>query len=476
MALVISQNRLWPKIGYVPNRAQRAIHDDNHRFIVVAAGRRTGKSTAGGHGLLPEVYKAYFNRYQLEELDQRQEYWLVGPQYTDSEKEFRRFYNACRRLKMPFDKPGTYYDQRGGDMTVSLWGGRFLVKAQSARYPEHLVGEGLHGVIMCEAAKMKKLIWEKYIRPTLADFRAGAKFLSTPEGRNWFYELWQIGQHGTDPEWSSHRFPSWANDVLFPGGEDDPEILSLIAGMSDEMAGQEIRAIFGAYVGRVFKDWDEEWHVRPVPYRREWPLYLATDYGWTNPNVGLFIQVDPFDRVQVISEYYQSHRSPEEFSADLIAGNQRTEHAGLIQKATHLYPDPADPGASHTLAEKCRLRVMGNTGGEIKTRLELIRKWLKDENPHLDILHPDRRPKIFIDPSCKYTIRQMESYRYPQTAGEAAVTQSENPLKDDDHCPEALGRFFAGHFGEGAVRGASKVGRGRYRRNSRARRGGREVA
>jgi hypothetical protein len=464
MPLVISKSRLWPKIHYAPNRAQRVIHECSSRFLVVAAGRRTGKSTGGGYELLPEAYRAKFAQRILEEYDQRHEYWIVGPEYSDAEKEFRRFYNACKRLQMPFDKPGTYYNSRSGDMTVSLWGGRFLVTAQSSKYPEHLAGEGLSGVIMAEAAKMKPRIWDQFIRPTLADYLGWAKFTSTPEGRNWFYDKWRIGQNGDHPEWSSFRFPSWTNEKLFPLGADDPEILSMVQDLSDEMAAQEIEAKFSQYVGQVFKDWDEEWHVRPLSYQANWPLYLATDYGWTNPNVALFIQVDPFDRVYVIDEYYQSHRSPEEFGSDLADGAQSTAHPSLCRAATHLYPDPEDPGASHTLAEKLRLRVMGNTGGLVKTRLELVRKWLKDENTHLDHSHPDRRPKLLVSPKCKYLISEMEKYRYPRTREESNVTPSENPMKKDDHTPEALGRFFAGHFGEQAIRARPQVHRARYRR------------
>ena len=464
MALVISKTRLWPKLHYVPNRAQRAIHGSTARNRVVAAGRRTGKSTAGGRELIPEVYKAYFHRKQLEDTDQRAEFWIVGPQYTDSEKEFRTFYNTCHRLQMPFDKPGTYYDKRGGDMTVSLWGGRLLVTAQSAKYPDHLVGEGLHGVIMAEAAKMKERIWSQFIRPTLVDFRGWALFSSTPEGRNWFYELWRRGQNGDEAAWESFRFPSWANEMIFPRGKDDPELKALMSDLSEEMVAQEINAEFREFVGQVFKQWDEEWHVRPLAYRPNWPLYLATDYGWTNPNVCLFIQVDPFDRVYVIDEYYQSHRSSEEFGQDLLDGTQSTRHPALVRAATHLYPDPEDPGASHTLAEKLKVRVMSNTGGELKTRLELIRKWLKDENPHLPFGHVDRQPMVMVDPKCKHTIFEMEAYRYPKTHEESVANEAEKPMKKDDHCPEALGRFFAGHFGQQAVRARPRVQRVTFRR------------
>jgi hypothetical protein len=468
MALVIAKNPLFAKVGYVPNRAQRRIHASTARFQVVAAGRRTGKSTAGGMELLPECFRAYVQKDHLQELGLRHEYWITGPQYTDSEKEFRAFYNKARSLKMPFDKPGTYYDARGGDMQVSLWGGRFLLKAQSAKYPENLVGEGLHGVIMAEAAKMKRRIWDQYIRPTLADYRGWGKFNSTPEGRNWFYDIWQEGQHGDDPEWESFRFPSWANERLFPLGADDPEILSMLKGMSDEMGDQEVKAKFSRYVGQVFKDWDEEWHVNNqlTQYNPAWPVFLATDYGWTNPNVVLFIQIDPWDHVHVIDEYYQNHRSPEEVCDDLLKGTHGSAHPGLVRVASRLFPDPADPAASHTLSERLRLQVQGNTGGEIKTRLEIIRKWLKDENEHLDFNHPDRRPRLLVNPRCKMLIHEMDAYRYPKTKDEQ-TNEPENPLKKDDHAPEALGRFFKGHFGDEAVQAPPVMRRVRATRGPR---------
>jgi hypothetical protein len=474
VALVIAKNKLFAKVGYVPNKAQRRIHASKARFQVVAAGRRTGKSTAGGMELLPECYRAFMQRNRLEDMGLRHEYWIVGPQYTDSEKEFRAFYNKAKYLQMPFDKPGTYYDARGGDMQMSLWGGRFLVKAQSAKYPEHLVGEGLHGVIMAEAAKMKKRIWDQYIRPTLADYRGWAKFNSTPEGRNWFYELWQEAVHSVDPawlEWEGFRFPSWANERLFPLGENDPEILSMLAGMSPEMGDQEVRAKFSRYVGQVFKDWDEEWHVNGqiATYNPAWPVFLATDYGWTNPNVVLFIQIDPWDHVHVIDEYYQSHRSPEEVAHDLETGAQSAAHPSLVRVASRLYPDPADPAASHTLADRLRLQVQTGTGGEIKTRLEIIRKWLKDENEHLPYDNPDRRPRLIVNPKCRMLVSEMDAYRYPKSKDEQ-INEPENPLKKDDHAPEALGRFFMGHFGPAATQAPPTMRRMRATRGPRSQR------
>lgn len=466
MAYVISKKKLWQKLIYTPNKAQAQIHASRARMQVTAAGRRTGKSTAGGMELVPEAYKTYLQKDLLWEQQKQRIFWIVGPQYTDAEKEFRAFYNACRRLDMPFDKPGTYYDARAGNLQISLFEGRFLLLGQSAKYPEHLVGEGLNGVIMAEAAKMKERIWTQYIRPTLADYRGWAKFNSTPEGRNWFYDLYRRGQDDDTGTWQSWRFPSWANNFVFPLGKDDPEILEMGKDLSEEMRKQEIEADFSQFVGQVFKDWDEDWHVRRTPYDPDLPLYIATDYGWTNPNVALFIQVDHWDRVYIIDEYYQSHRSAEEFAADLLEGNYSSTHPSLCAAATRLFPDPEDPASSHVLGEKLRVQVMGNTGGELKNRLELIRKWLKDENTHLGTDHPDRRPRIIVDPRCKHTIYEFDAYRYPRTKDEEKEAP-EKPMKKDDHTPEALGRFFAGHFGEAASKVEPRVVKVKMRRRRR---------
>ena len=463
MAYVIAKNPLFAKVAYAPNPAQRKIHDSTARFLVAAAGRRTGKSTAGGHELLPEVFKTYLNRVALAESGLRREFWIVGPEYSDSEKEFRVFYNKCTKLRLPFDKPGTYYDAKGTDMQVSLWGGRFLVKGMSAKYPDHLVGEGLSGVIMAEAAKQKFRIWNKYIMPTLMDFRGWAKFNSTPEGKNWFYDFFMKGVAG-DPGWESFRFPSWFNTAVFPLGRKDPEILQLERDMTTEAFNQEIGADFSEYVGRVFKDWDDEWHVRRKAYDPDRPVYVAADYGWTNPTVLLFLQVDYWGRVHVLSEYYHTHKSNEDIADDLMKGTYDARHPALARAARHLYPDPEDPKTSNALASLLHWRVMGNTGGSRKTRLDLIRKWLKDENPHLPEDHPDRQPLLTLDPSCTNGIREMDAYRYPEMKGEQGQVQPEEPLDKDNHWPEALGRFFVAHFGEDAQGGRAVVKRAKVRR------------
>ena len=94
-----------------------------------------------------------------------------------------------------------------------------------------------------------------------------------------------------------------------------------------------------------------------------------------------------------------------------------------------------------------RLASQRGTGGDLDTRLRAIRQALKVRNGHLPEGHPERLPRLLIARRCTNTIREMNDYRYPSTGSESAASRPapEKPLKKDDHTPEALGRFFAGH-------------------------------
>lgn len=457
---VVSKEMCWHKLGYNPHPGQRIIHDAVERIRVCSCGRRFGKSIIGGKELIPEAVLTYSIRNQLEELGKKRRFWIVGPDYTDVDKEFRVLWDDIKRLQLPLDKPGSYYAPQGGNYRLSLWDGLFIVEGKSAKVPDSLDGEGLSGVELVEAAKLKPHIWSKYIRPSLADERGWALMTSTPEGKNWFYRAWQTGQDPGRPQWRSWRMPSWLNPFVYPGGRDDEEILDMRADMSEERFNQEIAADFTEFVGRVFKDFDEEIHVGDFPYNPQLPLYGATDYGWSNPFVWLAIQVDTFQNVYVIGEYRVTHRDINDISRDLQAWP-------LAMNASTLYPEPAGPDESAVLEKALHVKLAGSTGGELNWRLNLIRQQLKMDP--VSEGHPEelRQPKLFIDRRCIGNplgdggiIREMQEYRYPDTKEESLRAQPENPISKDDHGPEALGRFMRGYFGgpgEEAAQGRARI-------------------
>jgi len=485
----IAELPLYEKIGWRPHDGQRTVILNQARNRVIPAGRRWGKSEVGGHKLFQEALNTRLVKSMLEDMGKRREFWIIGPSYTDSEKEFRVLWNELEAagIKEYLDKPGSYNDPTGGSMHISLWNGRFQVHAKSEKHPDSLVGEGLSGAVLAEAAKLKKRTWNKLIRPTLADYNGWSLMTSTPEGKNWFYEMWRRGQDPQRPDWWSMRAPSWMNPYVYPKGASDdaiillrramaageimdlelferlgvdPEIGELVGDLTEEAFNQEIAALFTEFVGRVFKSFDEETHVGDFKFDPSWATYAATDAGFTNPSVYLLIQVDPFgERIRVLDEVYQEGLTADEF-ADLVA-SRGLAPAGVLR----LYPDPADPAFAKTLSEKLKIPLGKGTGGELRHRLDAIRAALKDRNAHLPEGHTDRMPRLMFDRKCARTISDMLNYRYPEKRQQVDTNAPENPMKKDDHGPEALGRFFAGHFGaetkrrRSRVRGSSLAGR-----------------
>lgn len=477
--------RIWDYTNWRPFALQREILLDHTRNKVFAAGRRTGKSQVGAHRLIPEAFRTFGELDLLKSKGLRREYWIVGPEYSDSEKEFRVAYNALERLGFPFDHPGTYNNPESGDMQISLFNRRFVIAAKSAKYPQTLVGEGLSGVVFSEAAKLKPSVWIKSVRPTLADFNGWAQFGSTPEGKNWFYDLWMVGQDADRADWRSWRAPAWVNPYVYPGGVNEElltwlseqhrhgrldaakkvlatlgrmsrspdgvvapegihhEIWAMWLDMSVEMFNQEIAAMFTEYVGRVFKDFDEELHVNNDGFRADWETWACADYGFTNPFVWLIVQVSPdHKRFHVLEEIYERGKTTEEM-AQLI--KERGMNPVTLRG---FYPDPAEPDRTRSLEQLLQVRAMSPGSLELNDRLEWFRRKLKMGSGTM--LDEGGQPALTVNRRCINVIREWNDYRYALTAeqaGERGRSAPEHPMKKDDHTPEALGRMFSGMLG-----------------------------
>lgn len=476
-----------PQVNWQPHHDQVSILESRHRHRVWCAGRRTGKSDLGGNILLPEALYTKSVADEWKAKGKRREFWIVGPEYSDSEKEFRVIWHRLQSLKVPFDRPGSYYDPIGHNMHISLWGGAFQIHAHSAKYPDHLVGEALCGVLMVEAAKAKPSIWQKFVRPMLNDYKGWSMHTSTPEGKNHFYEKYEMGQDPWNTEWASWRVPSWHNpyvhtvetkdeDVRYmvdlladhPGLsaakivkqhalQIDKEIIDLADDLSLEMFKQEICADFTEFVGQVFKDYDEEYHVGNLEFNRDWQTFAAVDYGFTNPSVWLLIQVGPWGEINVLDEVYETGLTADQFAEEI-------KRRGLNPPQLRMfYPDPADPMSSAALQESLGVASAGGTGGEISVRINLIRQRLRAGRIDIQASEMSEdnsdvwRPQLMFDRKCVRTRSDMMAYRYPERKDdkEDSLPRYELPMKKDDHGPEALGRFMVGFFGSGSLVGQS---------------------
>lgn len=453
---VFRKDKWFESTGYVPHRGQEIIHYDSTRHRVLSNGRRWGKTMLGGK---ESECLAFLRNWRGEPMRG----WIIGPEYTDCEKEFRIVHDTFKSLGIDKISSKFLNNTENGNMHIKTrWG--FDLECRSARHPESLVGEGLDFVLLVEAGRHKRRMFGDYVRPALSDKRGMSLMSGVPEeasDNSLLYWAYNRGQDITKTQWKSWRMPSWTNSVVFPGGRNDPEILEA----EDDLTEDEFRRQYGGEFvqrhGRVMTEWDDDVHLVDLKYRPDWPLYAAVDFGFTNDWVWLWIQVDPMDHiVYVIGEHRFRMRDTED-----LMRTEFKEHP-LTQKLVAIYVDPAAPDDASIIRRHLGVPTRANTGGELKLRLSMIRASLKTRPEHLPIDHPERHANLYIDKSCHQLAWEMrEGYRWPENNLETR-NSSENPMDKDNHGPEALGRFFKGHMEQFQPKRAARQGSVKKRRTA----------
>lgn len=435
--MVFRKDKWFEQTGYSPHAGQKIIHYDNTRHRVLCNGRRWGKTMLGGK---ESEGMAFIRNWRGEPMRG----WIIGPEYSDCEKEFRIIYDTFKKLGIDTVSTKFLNNVENGNMHIrTRWG--FDIECRSARHPESLVGEGLDFVLLVEAGRHRRRMFGDYVRPALSDKRGISLMSGVPEDaseNSLLYWAYNRGQDPTKLQWKSWRMPSWTNTIVFPGGRNDPEIIEA----EDDLTEDEFRRQYGGEFiqrqGRVMKEWDDDDHVQDLEYNPDWPLFAAVDFGYTNDWVWLWIQLDPMDHqfVHVIGEHRFKLRDTED-----IARTEFKDHP-LTQKLVAIYVDPAAPDDASILRRHLGVPTRANTGGELKLRLRLIRSALKLRPEYLPEDHPDRKPGLVVDRKCHALIWEMrEGYRWPESHSDLR-NASELPLDNDNHGPEALGRFFKGHM------------------------------
>jgi hypothetical protein len=184
----------------------------------------------------------------------------------------------------------------------------------------------------------------------------------------------------------------------------------------------------------VFDEFEPAEHIRQLDYDPNLPLYRTLDFGFVNPFVCLWVQVDENDVVRVIDEYVRSRATIDVHTEEI---KSRTPVEGGCVAAT--FCDPAGKSVNdvtgtsvvrelRTLGIATRFRRSGILEG-----IELIRRSLKAG---------DGKSRLLISSRCQRLIEAMECYRYPE-GGRAG----ELPLKDGlyDHPIDALRYFFVNY-------------------------------
>ena len=226
---------------------QSIIEADNHRFQVVAAGRRFGKSFYAAYRLFEAASHTHKERSDGTVVDLGPEVvYYVGPTFKQARENL---WEVCMAMGQ-----GLIKSVRQNEGEIKLTNGR-TIRFKGADDPDSLRGVGLSFAVLDEYAFMKPSVWEFIIRPTLMLSEGGALFIGTPAGKNHFYDMWMAASKGVDPmtaqpsdSWRAFQFRSDDNPYYTK-----EELENIVGGLSDEARKQELEASFEATGGRVFK-------------------------------------------------------------------------------------------------------------------------------------------------------------------------------------------------------------------------------
>lgn len=384
------------------NKWQRSVWGDPSRYLILNCGRRAGKSTFAALKMAEFVQK---NPNSIV--------YYVSPSYRQSKSIM---WNILR------DYIPSHWVVKSNETELTLWmanGSRIELKGADAD-PHSLRGVRVDFLVGDEVAYFRnwKTVWYDVLRPTLIDSEGKAILISTPQGFNFWYELYNVD----DTDYSSYTFSSYDNEYI-PRTE-----LDKLKGQYDEETfQQEIMARFVRVSGMVYKEWDINSLFKQIPYDENLPVHVTIDYGVNDPTAIIWLQkhgselraIDYYEKAnsdiahhaQVINS--KPYHTPELITADPYSGNARN----MTTNTT-----PNDEFAKHGIHIRSPRKL------DIPNQIRVAHKYMKN---------------LYVDKSLERLRDCILNYRYPEKKENILDQSNEKPIHDEySHAMRALEYYF----------------------------------
>lgn len=218
--------------GFNPTEKQKLIieacTDETTKYIVGCFGRQAGKSFTAQNLLL---------KWILE--DNGSIGMWVSPVYSQAKKVFQE-------LTTTIGDTGLTKSVNKSELTITFINGSVLY-FRSGEREDTLRGYTLDYLVIDEAAYIKNEVWTTVLRPTVLVRGKKVLFISTPKGKNWFYEIAMRGMSDDYPQYKTFHATSF--DTPFITQE---ELQEAKLSLPDSIYRQEILAEFIDDGGEVF--------------------------------------------------------------------------------------------------------------------------------------------------------------------------------------------------------------------------------
>ncbi len=174
---------------------------------------------------------------------------------------------------------------------------------------------------------------------------------------------------------------------------------------------------WGISEGLVFENWFVEKKVISENERYKWKSFFGLDYGYTNdPTAFIAFAANPIDReLYIYSEFYEKRL----LNCHIA---QKIKDLGFSKE--RIRADCAEPKSNDDLRRMGISRIMPSVKGRdsILNGISAISEY-----------------KIFVDPSCVNTIRELSTYIYDEKRNERG---QQLPKDSDNHLMDALRYAF----------------------------------
>lgn len=384
------------------NNWQTTVAKDKHRFLVLNVGRRGGKSTFS-------ALKMFVRATKMPNAV----LYYVSPSYRQSKAIMWEMLNQII--------PRSFLDGKPNETELIFKfknGARIELKGADAD-PDKLRGVKIDFLVCDEVASFRNwdTVWNKVLRPTLIDSKGSAIFISTPQGFNFWYDLYNT----KDEEFQSYTFTSFDNNYL-----DTKEIEKLKQELDDDTYRQEILAQFTQVAGVVYKEWDFVKMFKPVEYDPLLPLHLTIDFGVNDPTALIWLQTRGGE-FRVV-DYYEASNGDVGHFVQVIRGKP--------YKTPELVTgDPAGKARSITTNtspideySKAGIYIRTTDGVRIPDQIRITHKYIKS---------------MYVSSRLVRLRDCIHNYRYPVKKENINNQSNEIPVHDEySHAMRALEYYF----------------------------------
>jgi len=285
-------------------------------------------------------------------------YWYCAPNYAQCRKAFFDAVNphtGKKRIDMAF--PNELREATNvQEMKITFKNGSTVQFVGSDAF-DSLVGSTPAGIVFSEYALANPAAWA-FMRPILLENNGWAAFVSTPRGKNHFYELFQFAE--TSDDWFSELLTSDDTNV-FSDEQLQEELKEMVAAngeaYGDALWRQEYHCSWdaslpGAIYGEELAWMHKNERILEVAHEPEYPVHTAWDLGFSDETAIWFWQIIAGE-LRLI-DYHESSMKSIEFYADLL------KKYGIEKKYTY---------GTHWLPHDARPRTLASGGKSILQQL-----------------------------------------------------------------------------------------------------------